>query len=371
MSTFSPSVRFAPTARLSEARSRCPAASSRRLDRIPFVSPHSARAFTVLELAAAIAVVAVLICVAIPGASRARSQSTLELCISNLLRFSNATSAYAGDFNDKIWTFSWQKDNWQSQLPPGQSIPNGSYAGSDKEAAALQAVYILRTKGGRLDMSHIGSFWIPHPFYSHLVLTDYMSGALPENVAACPEDTNRMKWQRDPVNHFDKGFWLPFQPTPVGNETKRWPYSASYQTTPASYDRSTLIDRINQHNNGASTYIMSTSSVLSAFTVADVAFPALKVQLLDDITRHLTKTPTYYAVPQGKQPYLMYDGSVRIIKAEAVDPGWIPTQPTSPNATLMSYTSFIWEPTYPTTQQVVFGRARWTRNDLAGMDIAP
>ncbi|MBL9030755.1 MAG: prepilin-type N-terminal cleavage/methylation domain-containing protein [Phycisphaerae bacterium] len=149
------------------------------------------RAFTLIELLVVIAIIALLISILLPALGEARAAGRKAKCESNLAQLSRSNVAYCADFKERIATYSWQ---------PGRAYceyPDLNNAGGNAQAAANQAVYILRTRADRPDLVPIGDR-LPHRHYNHLVLLDYMSVRLPEEIVACPEDRNLIGWQRSP-----------------------------------------------------------------------------------------------------------------------------------------------------------------------------
>src|SRR5262249_21717174 len=154
--------------------------------------------------------------------------------------------AYAAENADFFWTFSWRRGQaYQTQYP---ELNNAADALS---AAANQMVYLLRTRGGRPDMPIFPNIF-PHPLYSHLVLADHLGQGFPWKTVISSGDENRRRWADDPAC-FDQGCFLPLQPNPDPSQ-KRWPYSASFQTCVAFYDRSPLGYRLNQVGNPYNLY---------------------------------------------------------------------------------------------------------------------
>jgi prepilin-type N-terminal cleavage/methylation domain-containing protein len=323
------------------------------------------RGFTLIELLVVIAIIALLIGILLPALGEARKAARLTVCMANMQQLGVATQSYSADYQDRLFSFSWRQG---VTYPFGESRTPSS-AGDPAAAAALQAVDILQRRADRGDMQP-PSRWIPHPLYTHLVLQDYLAARLPEPLVVCPEDKNRQNWQKDPQNLHDKGFWLPLQEEPT-DENKRWPYSASYQVVPASFDRHNMVSQGGTHRD----YLTPGDARLGDTRQGAVAFPSNKVHMMDSHQRHFSnKPPRFYAYTDARQPLLFFDGSVRTEITDDSNEGWNPTKPTAVGApggvTRMRYDPSPWEGSKPLgAESLVIGHYRWTRGGLAGVDF--
>jgi prepilin-type N-terminal cleavage/methylation domain-containing protein len=326
--------------------------------------------FTLIELLVVIAIIAVLISLLLPALGEARRAARMSLCTSNSRQVATATASYAADFNDLIWAFSWKRTSGGRSLP----TPHGDLqqAATDHIAAGNQAVHILRERADRPDMPNmnVGFVWIPHVLYSHLVLQDYLAARLPEPVVVCPEDRNRLNWQLQPQEYFDQGYWSPAQPAPSA-QSKRWPYSSTYQVVPASYDNSRAGSRIHQHNGFDNSYELPADSRLGGLRLSDVTFPSQKVHMKDTEQRHFGARRLFYAIPGARQPLLAFDGSVSVRITQETNPGWRPNEPASPDPSSFRYYPGAWQAptTHGGTFESVSGHYRWTRGGLRGVDF--
>jgi prepilin-type N-terminal cleavage/methylation domain-containing protein len=329
------------------------------------------RGFTLIELLVVIAIIALLIGILLPALAEARRTSRLAICGSNLKQFGIATQSYSSEFQDRIWAFSWKANKQYVQNIPAQ--------GTDLLAAVAQVVDIFNRRADRPDIN-VGTFpnWIPHIYYSHVVLQDYWAARLPEKIVVCPEDRNRLAW------HDWRGFEQnQYPPQPAGNDpqNKRWPYSSSYNSPTCTFDRNRLGNRISQAG-AYNIYLVPgvADGSLGNKKIADVTFPSQKVHQHDIAQRHFGKKQPFFGVPSCRQPLLAFDGSVLVRRTgDNQAPGNTTynecnrgMQPNSPGGgpTPIPYTPNIWDPPAVTgTTDNGWGYYRWTRSGLKGADF--
>jgi len=334
--------------------------------------------FTLIALLVVIAIIALLIGILLPALGEARRTGKLAIAIAREKQLGVAAGSYAADYQDRIFAFTWKANEVYQVMDEGGAVGPETMPGTDLEAAAIQAVDILRRRADRVGAAAmpVPNNWIPHVLYSHLVIQDYLASRLPEELVVNPEDKNRLNWQIDPTEKFDKNFWFPLQPDGMDPDNRRWPYSASFQTVPATYDRfgSDLSAAANglrlQQGTTHNTYQIPGGAKLGDIRIADVAYAGNKVHIMDTHQRHFGTDQPYYALAESRVPLLMFDGSVAVRRTGDANPGWRPNSP-SQDCMFFWYRPDEWEPAPVTGPIQDFSRGfyRWTRGGLKGIDF--
>jgi len=330
--------------------------------------------FALIETTAVIAILAMLMAMLLVFSGEQRRAGRLAECIGNQRALGAKYGAFAADREDQIASFSWQGGDTQNT--PFDDL---NFAENDLQAAANQAIFILRTLADRPDMP-VFTGWLPHVLYSHLPLAEHLQLELPATAMGCPEDRNRLNWKDDPQAKFDEGFWLPLQPGP---NVQKWPYSASYQLAPAAWDAGQSdpdpdLPRVSQGSQD-NTYFVPEDASLGPQSMSDVAHPAGKVQHLEPHQRHFgNERQPYYGLEEARIPLLMFDGSVAVRSTANANLGWSPEQPADPCGDEFIYNPQK-KPWLPPAVNGVDGNAdidfvqgfyRWTRLGLKGIDFA-
>lgn len=327
--------------------------------------------FSLIELLVVIAVIAILIAVLLPALSSSRRLARAAVCRAQLKQFGTAGAAYAVDFKGYIYMFSWSNGHTPTQYP--DLVPPGGIFAS--AAHAIQATEIVRLNSPSEPNFALVGLWNPAIEYSHLVLLNYLSTPFPVPIAACPEDRALRLWQKD-IPGFNAGTFGTQQPSFGGggfipNIMRAKPYSSSYETPPATYDRTTTPpDRLRQTLNHY-VYGIDSNTRFAPARFDQVLFPSLKVHLHDTHQRHYGK-PLFFAHEAAVQPILHFDGSVLDRKTADSGRGWQPYNP-SGGPTVIAYTPYQYEPPTSTgaATENLFGHYRWTRGGLKGVDFGP
>ena len=337
---------------------------------------HARPGFALLDLGAAIAVGAVLASLLALGLADTRRTARLDEDLAGLQRFAAGTSAYAADYEGRLWGFSWKEDQEYQMLGL-----DGEYTTvipqSAIEAGALQCVHLIRLLGDRIGddgMPTVNGF-LAQVYYSHLPLMQYLGEDPLARWTASAADEVRADWKDDPINKFDQGLWLPLQPDPTPNN-RRWPYGSGFEVAVGTWDyyQSAVADEFNarrvyqasQHNQ----WIIPGNALFRQRRLDDVYHPAGKAHVYDTHQRHFGPRRPFLGLEEARIPVLTFDGSALVRRSADANPGWRPSSPTFPCMTFW-YNPAAWEP--PTTngqfQEFVKGNYRWTRGGLRGIDF--
>jgi prepilin-type N-terminal cleavage/methylation domain-containing protein len=326
-------------------------------------------AFTLIELLVVITIIALLIGLLLPAVTSARRLGRQAVCMSNLRQFSISTASYALDFSGLFPAYSWTPTNSPTTFPDLVQPP-GTIASA---AHSAQATDIIRRRAPLAANFAFVYNWSPSIDYGHLVLLDYMAVEIPVPIAACPEDRPLRLWQSD-IPGFNAGVFGQQQPDFQGfggSVMLAKPFSSSYESPPAIYDRSEPGNRITQSPLSHYAYGISGRTKFGAMRLDQVTFPSLKVHMNDSHARH-GRRALFFAHPDASQPILHFDGAVLERKTRDSGRGWHPNAPLNTAiTTTIVYSPFRWEPktSNGAATESFFGHYRWTRGGLRGVDF--
>ncbi len=322
--------------------------------------------WTCVEVVVVVILIVLLASLLLALAPQARREARLAMDLSNLGKIGAYTGSYAADHDELVWGYSWR-----AGLSPSQ-YPDLRQATTDVAAAANQAVDAIRRLGGFETLAPIHG-WIPHIHFSQLPLLEYLGAPLSNVNFVSAGDRDRLNWVIDHEAFLANAF-RPCQPVPSGSEL-RWLFSSSYQMPPAWFDRATEpAHRVAQAGSNGAYYVGTPNHRLGRASFADVAYPADKVLLHDAASWHTGRRAFFFLTPPARITMLMADGSAGLRATQDSNQGWIPTEPTSPAPTTMSFHENSTCPHGPRTsngqfEQMVTGYYRWTRQGIGGRDF--
>lgn len=317
-------------------------------------------AFALLDFLTLLAVAAGVIALLSVMGTRSRRLGQLGESMANLKFYAAGTQSYAADYGERFWSFSWRPNNVPADADPDL---RANALGSDTNAAASQAIQILRRRAGRTNMPVVTA-WIPNVLYSHLVLAEHMNAELPARFGVAPGDRERLRWANDPLG-FERGI---YQPAPPSLEP-RWPYSSSYEVGPAFSGPDSGPNAISSGGTTSTYLVPSTQNVLGNRLLSEVVYPSQKAMAWEQYSRYHAPRAAFCLYGEARCPILFVDGSVQARVTGLGNRGWNPQSPTSTFPITMTHTTMAWESgaSLPTT--TVQGNYRFTRQGLRGRDF--
>jgi competence protein ComGC len=343
------------------------------------------RGFTLVETAAVVGMVSLLVGVMAPAVKQARVSARGQSSAANLAFIGQGAGMYAADHGGRIFSYTWG---------PGQYLmPDGKIrlAADDQDGADLQNTEILMRRTGRIignDRIVRAPDRLPHTRHRGLVLMDYLDELFPSALFTDPDDANLMQWQSNPTDISSESS-IPYRPrSPYGGGydnsfgwtsigvRQRWAFSSSYLSTTSAW--------VSDGHPGVNTYVPVTSTphLQQAYTwgepgsvplapgrnFAEVTFPSSKVHIFEEFDRSQPGSP-YFAYDHARPDKLMFDGSVNDLASGLAAPS---RSPAFPNRVWRQ--NYVPLQTFPVPlsglgeQTLLSQRYRWTYRGLKGLD---
>ncbi len=325
---------------------------------------RKSRGFTLVELVVGCAVVALVCVVAAPGLTQARKSAGLAGSLANLRKIGETTGAYAADFDDQLWSFSWNVGNYTTQYTDLRA-PSGN-----GEATGFQATDIARRRFDETIPPLDDRF--PALWLSTLVLVDYLDESAPAEWAVSPGDAVRLGWQADPSN------------PPDLNEQGGEPWNrlftafgSSYMLMPAYFAPDEKVgswQTIYQYAAYHDFCWIPGTVRFGGRRVAEVEHPSRKVHMAERASYFFGPRPAYFLHQQARVPVLMADGAATPRSSADTNASF---RPNSPGPLLLTTTTdYVPNPIYDpptlsggTTDFDLETHYKWTRRGLRGIDF--
>jgi type II secretory pathway pseudopilin PulG len=334
---------------------------------LPSRASTSTRGMTIAETLAAAIVLLIATVVLVPSAEHSRRLSQVGEDLSHLRTIAANTSAYAADFQDKIWQLSWRAN--QTYWSPGDpSAIDFTPQSTDSGAARQQMTYIIRRRGNRTATevpNMAATLLFPYTTYSHLALLDFMDVDAPSRVLVSSGD-HRWKWANDPRG-YDQGLYTPN--LGIGGLNARHPYGSSWRLGTCFYDTSPVGWRVAPGSNTGTVILSPNLTTIDGKPLSGVTHPSQKVLLHDLISRHFGPRQAYHMYPEARVPTVMVDSSASIRSYAEANAGANPNQPGAAAPQLTYTPSTIEPPATGANVGPVYPGPLWTRMGLQGRDF--
>lgn len=268
-------------------------------------SPQS-RGFTLIELAAVLAVVGVLVAGLVVSLRQHRTGGWAAGSLSNLRELGAGFASYAISNQERVATFSWRAG------PTPSTFPDLQFAASDLDASANQLVDMVRRRGPRANFTLLPGT-IVHPRHTLQVLMEFLDQPVLSPLLTAPSDDGLRCLQRlelgDPGGSAATCGFGGATSSILSRYASSYLFpSAFFSPDVRSRSRGNTVALATGFSNA---YTVPAGAPLGRRLVSDIRFPSRKVQLAQR-TDDSSNPRRFHLHSDASPPLLFADGSASV-----------------------------------------------------------